>query len=195
VTAARAVGGLAAGVVLTLVAGCGGGSSSSVPSASGTATSPPVSAPTATTPAGPGGAHTSYPPATGSRISLRTFTARAPHGWTLDRSFGSHVVFAGRGNDEIEFSELTFPQTSLRAMAKIARDGGTWQRKPAIRAPVTIDGTRFYHLAGPVGGGRRVEEFGAVRDLRRMKVSFELTGSPRAATELVGSVLATVRVR
>lgn len=189
----RILAGLAAVAALTLTAGCGAGSSSGGPSAADPTSGSPSSTPSASS--SPGGPYASYTPAAGPRIALSTFTAHAPSGWRLDHTFGSHVVFADKGAGDIEFSELTYPPTGLAAMARIARDGGTWTRKPAIRKPVTIDGTRFYHLAGPVGGGHYVEEFGAVRHLRRVKLSFDLPGSPTAATKLVGSVLATVHLR
>lgn len=192
-TRRRILAGLAAGAALTLTTGCGGGSSSGDPSAADPTSGSPSATPSASS--SPGGPYASYNPATGSRIALGTFTAHAPSGWRLDHTFGSHVVFADKGAGEIEFSELTYPPTGLAAMAKIARDGGSWTRKPAIRKPVTIDGTRFYRLAGPIGGGHYVEEFGAVRQMRRIKLSFELPGSAAAATKLVGSVLATVHLR
>lgn len=186
-------------LAVSLLAGCGG-SSSSPPTAGGSSspTAPTSSASTSpspsasSTPSGPFGA---VAPATGPRLKLSTFTVRAPRGWQVDRSFGSHVVFADKDAAEIEFSDLSFPDVSLEAMAKVARDGGHWPRKPRILPPVTIDGTEFYRLSGDVGGGMHVEEFGAVTRLRRMKLSFELDQSAAVARKLVGSVLATFRLR
>ena len=79
--------------------------------------------------------------------------------------------------------------------ARLSIKNSSWNPKPRVADPVTIDGATFYHLTGPVGGGVRLDEYGSVQDSRLVKISFELEGPAAQRQELVDSVLATVHLK
>ena len=180
-TALAVVGCLALGA-----AGCGGGSSS--------AADPPTS---------PGSTDSSstaaaVEPASGRKVDLLAFTARTPHGFDHDNSLAEEIVFSSSPDvrQNIEYSDVTvFPGTSNAFAARLSIKNSSWNPKPTVADPVTIDGATFYHLTGPVGDGVRLDEYGSVQDSRLVKISFELQGSAVQRQALVDSVLATVRLR
>jgi hypothetical protein len=168
------------------VAGCGGGSSSSATDA------PTWPGSTDSSPTAP-----AVEPASGRRVSLLAFTARVPHGFDYDNSLAKEIVFSSSPDvkQNIEYSDVTvYPGTSNAFAARLSMKNSSWSPKPTVAKPVTIDGTTFYHLTGPVGHGVRLDEYGAVQDARLVKISFELQGSASQRQKLVDSVLATIRL-
>jgi len=179
---------LGVALVATLLAGCGSGGSSS------SAADPPTSpAPTTSSPTTP-----TVEPASGRRVDLRAFHARVPEGFDYDNSLAKEIVFSSSPdvNQNIEYSDVTvYPGTSNAFAARLSVRNSSWNPKPATAKPVTIDGTTFYHLTGPVGHGVRLDEYGSVQDSRLVKITFELQGPAGKRSQLVDSVLATVRLK
>jgi hypothetical protein len=173
---------------LALVAAGCGSSGSSASSSPGTSTSTSPSG----SPTGP-----SYRPAGGPQVKLRSFTARAPARWKLDRSFGRAIVFANDPHfrDEITFSDSSiYPGTSLSRAERIVGRDDTWRRTPESLPRVMIAGETFFHLAGPAAAGSWYEVYGHVSGARVLELAFE-TDEPKPVRErLIGSVLATVRL-
>jgi hypothetical protein len=171
--------------------GCGGGSSSSATDpATDPATSPGSAGSSPTAPA--------VDPASGRKVDLLAFTARTPQGFDYDNSLAKEIVFSSSRDvkQNIEYSDVTvYPGTSNAFAARLSIKNSSWKPKPTVASPVTIDGTTFYHLTGPVGDGVRLDEYGSVQDARLVKLSFELEGPAAQRKKLVDSVLATVRLK
>jgi len=166
--------------------GCGDGSSS----AADPPTSPDSTDSSPTAPA--------VEPASGRKVDLLAFSARTPRGFDYDNSLAKEIVFSSSRDvrQNIEYSDVTvFPGTSNALAARLSTKNSSWNPKPTVADPVTIDGATFYHLTGPVGDGVRLDEYGSVRGSRLVKISFELQGSAAQRQELVESVLATVQLR
>jgi hypothetical protein len=147
---------------------------------------------------GPAPTRPSVAPAAGRKVSLAAFTARVPKGYDYDNSLAREIVFSGSPDlhQQIEYSDVTvYPGTSNTTAARLSIKNSSWHPKPAIADPVTLDGATFYHLTGPVGRGKRLDEFGSVQGSRLVKLSFELEGPPARRKKLVDSVLATVRLK
>jgi hypothetical protein len=172
--------------------GCGG-------SPSGTAEPPstPPGSPSATS-GSPSPTAPSAPAATGPKVGLARFTARAPAGWRLDHSFGKEIVFASDRHfvNELSYSDTSiYPGTSLGRAERIVARNDDWTGSPRIGGNVTIDGTPFFHLLGPAGQGRWYEVYGHPVGGRLVQLGFK-TAVPRLERErLVASVLASVRLR
>jgi hypothetical protein len=174
------------------VAGCGGGDSS--PS-----TTPPATSPSASS--GPPG--TPIAPATGRKVDLAAFTARAPKGFRYDNSLAKEFVSSSSPDYdtfEVEYSDLTiFPGADTDYMARLTVKNGDWKPKPTIAAPVQFADATWYHLTGPIGQGRHLEEYGTVVQgataPRLVKVSFEMKSTQARRRQLVSSVLASVRLK
>jgi hypothetical protein len=173
------------------VAGCGSSSHGMAdPSSPSTHTSSSSPSPSRTAPANP--------PATGPKVALTAFSVRAPGGYRLDHSFGKEIVFASDPHllQELTFSDTSiFPGTSNAAAAHLSIENNDWSRKPRTAAPVTLQGRRFYHLTGPVGQGKYVDEYGSVQGARVVTLTFETVLSRAARQRLVGSVLETLRLK
>jgi hypothetical protein len=175
------------------VAGCGGGESS--PSVT-----PPATSPSSSTSGPPG---TPTPAATGRKVDLAAFTARAPKGFRYDNSLAKEFVSASSPDYEtfeVDYSDLTiFPGADTDYMAKLTAKNGDWRPRPTIADPVQFAGATWYHLTGPIGQGRHLEEYGTVVQgataPRLVKVSFEMKSTHARRAKLVGSVLASVRLK
>jgi hypothetical protein len=127
---------------------------------------------------------------------MAKFSANAPSGWRVDRTFGHHIRFADDDRlGEIEYSDVAFyPGTSLDKAARLSISNGSWDPAPRIGKHVTIDGDAFYHLSGPVGDGIHLEEYAVVRGSSLVKISFSLTAKPATRARIVGSVLETLQL-
>ena len=168
-------------------AGCGGGSSGAADPSSSGATSPSASS---TSPA--------VDPADGRKVSLAAFTARTPVGYDYDDSLAREIVFSSSRDlaQEITYSDVSvYPGTTNRFAARLTIKNSSWQPDPRIGAPVTVAGVTWYHLSGPVGDGRYLEDFGTVQNSRLIRISFQLQAPPARRKTLVDSVLATVRLK
>jgi hypothetical protein len=188
------------GLVLALalaLAGCGDSSSGAggSPGPGSASTSSPSSVPTSASP--------SVKPATGRKVDMAAFTARTPKGYDFDNSLAKEIVFAGSPDfrSQITYSDVSvFPGSELRFLARLTIKNSDWHPKPRLAAPVRFAGARWYHLTGPIGRGRHLEDFGTVVTgpsavPRLVRLSFELTGIPQERRRLVASVLATVRLK
>jgi hypothetical protein len=181
-------------VALALVAsGCSGSSPDSadppVPPATGSPTAP-SSAPSPTTP--------TVPSASGPKVALTRFTARAPAGWRLDHSFGKEIVFASDRHfvNELSYSDTSiYPGTSLAHAERIVARNDDWTGAPTVGAHVAVAGATFFHLFGPAGQGRWYDVYARPVDDRLVQLGFR-TDVPRPERKrLVASVLASVRLR
>ncbi len=164
--------------------GCGGGDSAG---AGG-----PTSA--TTTPSATSSLPTVHP-ADGRKISLAALTARTLDGYDYDNSLAKEIVFSSSHDlgQDITFSDVTvYPGTTNARAARLTIKNSSWKPKPRTTPPVTIDGEQWYHLTGPVGQGRHLEDYGTVHDSRLVRISFELTGPASKRQAIVDSVLATV---
>jgi hypothetical protein len=179
------------GLVLVL-AGCGRDDSSRAAERA-TSTSAPTSIPTAS-----GGNPPTVEPATGRKVQLAALTARTMQGYDYDNSLAKEIVFSSSRDltQDLTFSDITvYPGTSNATAARLTVKNSSWQRRPRTAAPVTIDGERWYHLTGPIGSDKHLEDFGTVHRSRLVRISFELTGPASKRQAIVASVLATVRLR
>jgi hypothetical protein len=166
-----------------MLTGCGGADASSI------AASPSGPPPTAS--ASP----PSVEPASGRRISLAVLSARTIDGYDYDSSLAKEIVFSssrGLGQD-LTFSDVTvYPGTSNARAARLTVKNSSWEHRPHTGSPVTIDGEQWYHLTGPIGEGKHLDDFGIVYDSRLVRISFELTAPAPRRAQIVASVLATV---
>jgi hypothetical protein len=131
-------------------------------------------------------------------VSLAALTARTVDGYDYDDSLAKEVVFSSSRDlrQDLTFSDVTvYPGTSNARAARLTVKNSSWARRPRTAAPVTIDGERWYHLTGPVGEGKHLDDFGVVHDSRLVRVSFELTAPAPKRAEIVASVLATVDLK
>jgi hypothetical protein len=139
----------------------------------------------------------------GRKVDLAAFSARTPRGFRYDHSLAQEFVSSSSPDYdtfEVDYSDLTiFPGAGTGYMAKLTVRNGDWHPKPAVAAPVHFAGATWYHLTGPVGRGRHLEEYGTVVQgtsaPRLVKVSFEMRSIPARRAKLVASVLATVRLK
>ena len=169
-----------------LVAGCGGDDSSRAVES----TSSPTSGATPSAPAAD--------PAGGRKVSLAAFSAHTVEGYDYDNSLAREIVFSSSRDlgQDITFSDVTvYPGTSTATAMRLTIKNSSWQPTPRIASPVTIDGERWYHLTGPIGDGKHLEDFGIVYDSRLVRISFELTAAPAKREQIVDSVLATVDLK
>ena len=119
-------------------------------------------------------------------------------GYDLDNSLAREIVFSSSRDlgQQLTFSDVTvYPGTSNARAARLTVENSSWQRRPRTAAPDTIDGERWYHLTGPIGDGKHLEDYGTVHDSRLVRISFELTASASKRAAIVASVLATVVLR
>jgi hypothetical protein len=108
------------------------------------------------------------------------------------------IVFSSSRNlgQDLTFSDITvYPGTSNARAARLTIKNSFWHRRPRTSPPVTIDDEQWYHLTGPIGEGKYLEDYGTVHDSRLVRISFELTGPASKRAEIVASVLATVDLR
>ncbi len=175
------------------LAACGGSDSSGSAGAPATSPAPPTASSSAP----------AVVPASGRKVDLAAFTARTPRGFRYDNTLAKEFVSSSSPDydtSEVEYSDLTiFPGAGTGYMAKLTARNGDWHPRPTIAAPVHFAGATWYHLTGPIGQGRHLEEYGTVVQgesaPRLVKVSFELKGTLARRTTLVSSVLATVRLK
>jgi hypothetical protein len=166
-----------------VLAGCGADSSE--------AAHPASSGPTATASTGGSGVD----PASGRTISLTAFTAHTLEGYDYDNSLAKEIVFSSSPDlgQNITFSDITvYPGTTTSVAARLTVKDSSWRPHPRTETPVTIDGAQWYHLTGPIGHGKHLEDYGTVHDSRLVRVSFELTARAAQRQRIVESVLATV---
>lgn len=178
---------VSSGLALVL-AGCGDDGSAG---AADPSSAPPP--PTAS-----GGSPPRVEPAGGRQIELAALTARTVEGYDYDNSLAKEIVFSSSRDltQDLTFSDITvYPGTSNATAARLTIKNSSWQRRPRTASPVTIDGARWYHLTGPIGAGKHLEDFGTVHDSRLVRISFELTGSASKRQAIVSAVLATVQLR
>ena len=178
------------GCLTALPAGCGGGSSSRA--------TDPTSAPTSGATSSVSPTAPSVQPADGRKISLAALTARTLDGFDYDNSLAKEIVFSSSRDlrQDITFSDITvYPGTSNARAARLTITNSSWRPKPRTASPVTIDGERWYHLTGPIGDGKHLEDFGTVHDSRLVRISFELTAPPSKRRQIVDAVLATVALK
>jgi hypothetical protein len=189
--------GLAAVALVT--AGCGSPSSDSTraEAPSSGPSSAPSSQPSSESPTPPSSG-TSYPRAAGPEVMLQSFTARAPSRWTLDHGFGRSIVFADDPHfrDEFTFSDTSiYPGTPLARAERIVSRDDTWTHPPRRLPRVVLDGETFFHLAGPAAGRNRYDVYAHVAGSRLVELAFQTDESRAVRQRLIGSVLATVRLR
>jgi hypothetical protein len=168
-------------------AGCGGGDPSDAGGASSRTTTPSATSSLPT-----------VHPAAGRKVSLAALTARTLDGYDYDNSLAHEIVFSSSHDlgQDVTFSDVTvYPGTTNARAARLTVKNSSWKPKPRTAPPVTIDGERWYHLTGPVGEGRHLEDYGTVHDSRLVRISFELTGPASERQAIVDSVLATVDLR
>ncbi len=167
----------------SVLSGCGGGDASS--------TAAPPSDPSPSASASP----PSVEPASGRRISLAVLSARTIDGYDYDHSLAKEIVFSSSRDlgQDLAFSDVTvYPGTSNARAARLTVKNSSWKHRPHAASPVTIDGEQWYHLTGPIGEGKHLDDFGIVYDSRLVRVSFELTAAAPKRARIVASVLATV---
>jgi hypothetical protein len=178
--------GLLASCALGL-SGCGGDDSAGAGGPSSRATTPSATSSLPT-----------VHPADGRRISLAALSARTLDGYDYDNSLAKEIVFSSSHDlgQDITFSDVTvYPGTSNATAARLTIKNSSWNPEPHTSAPVTIDGEQWYHLTGPVGHGKHLEDYGTVHASRLVRISFELTGPASKRQSIVDSVLATVRLK
>jgi hypothetical protein len=131
-------------------------------------------------------------------VTLQSFTARAPSRWKLDHGFGRAIVFAEDPHyrDELTFSDTSvYPGTPIARAERIVSRDDTWTRPPRSDSRVVLDGDTFFHLTGPAASGSRYDVFGHVSGSRLVELAFHTAESPGVRQRLLGSVLASVRLR
>lgn len=84
--------------------------------------------------------------------------------------------------------------TRARAERIVARNDD-WTRAPKVGSHVTIDGSTFFHLAGPTGQGRWYDVYASPDGDRLLHFGFKTAVRRAQRKHLVGSVLASVRLR
>ncbi len=134
-------------------------------------------------------------PARGRKVALAALTARTVDGYDYDNSLAKEIVFSSSRDlgQDLTFSDVTvYPGTTNATAARLTIKNSSWRRQPRTAASVTIDDEQWYHLTGPIGEGKHLEDYGTVHDSRLVRISFELTGPRRKRAEIVASVLATV---
>jgi hypothetical protein len=171
----------------TVLTSCGGDDSSGAadPTSSPTTLSASASPPT-------------VQPASGRKISLAALSARTVEGFDYDNSLAKEIVFSSSRDlgQDLTFSDVTvYPGTTIALAARLTIKNASWQQRPRTASPVTIDGERWYHLTGPIGDGKHLEDYGTVHDSRLVRISFELTGPASKRATIVASVLATVDLK
>ena len=169
-----------------LLAACDGGSTGVAESTAGSA-SPSAS-----------GSPPAIEPAAGRRISLAALSARTVDGYDYDNSLAKEIVFSSSRDlgQDLTFSDVTvYPGTTNATAARLTIKNSSWKQRPRTAAPVTIDDEQWYHLTGPIGDGKHLEDYGTVHDSRLVRISFELTGPAPKRAQIVASVLATVALR
>jgi hypothetical protein len=137
-------------------------------------------------------------PAHGRKISLVALTARTLDGYDSDNSLAKEIVFSSSQDlgQDITFSDVTvYPGTTNADAARLTVKNSSWDPKPRTTTPVNIDGEQWYHLTGPVGHGKHLEDYGTVHRSRLVRISFELTGPASKRQSIVDAVLATVRLQ
>lgn len=170
-----------------LLAGCGDSDSSST-------ASPPSGTPSPTA----SGSPPRVEPASGRRISLAALTVHTVEGYDYDNSLAKEIVFSSSRDlgQDLTFSDISvYPGTSNARAARLTIKNSFWHRRPRTASPVTIDDEQWYHLTGPIGEGKHLEDFGTVHDSRLVRISFELTGPASKRAGIVASVLATVDLK
>lgn len=60
---------------------------------------------------------------------------------------------------------------------------------------MVLDGETFFHLTGPAVGRSRYDVYGHVAGSRLVELAFQTDESPAVRRRLIGSVLATLRLR
>jgi hypothetical protein len=154
--------------------------------------------PSSAPPTASGGSPPRGEPASGRKISLAALTAGTIDGYDYDHSLAKEVVFSGSHDlgQDLTFSDVTvYPGTTNSRAARLTIKNSSWKRRPSTAPPVTIDGEPWYHLTGPIGEGKHLEDYGTVHDSRVVRISFELTAPAPKRAQIVVSVLATVELK
>jgi hypothetical protein len=186
--------GLALAAVLVL-GGCGSDEPDTgpdpTPSTSGA--SDPTESPGSTS------ASPSVSAATGLPVKIRTVSLTGPEGWVR---LADEFANLGRGVRSAEGGSLVGlysvpslnPDATLDEMVATVKELESFQGKPQVHEPVTVNGVECFHVSGDYKDGQHEEEFGTIHDRDEISITFSFAADfPEAERQdIIDSVLASV---
>ena len=181
----------------TLLAGC---SDDATPEAD---PSPTAADSPSETPGESGSESPSVEPATGKRLATRTFTTRAPQGWTVRAGSSTKLyatMYAAEENADGSVGGFlsivdgdALADSSLDELARELVRSSEFKagKRPEIQPTTEIAGVEAYHVTGKLGDSTNIIQIGTIHDNQLVEIRLESHDrTPEELQEVLDSVVA-----
>ena len=139
----------------------------------------------------------------GKRLATRTFTTRAPQGWTVRAGSSTKLyatMYAAEANADGSVAGFlsivdgdALADSSLDQLAKEAVSSSEFKagQRPKIQPTTEIDGVEAYHVTGKLGDSTNIIQIGTIHDGQLVEIRMEShERTPDELQEVIDSVVA-----